>query len=588
MFEIAMALVLLLLFVVGLIFAVYGLVCFVRRQRGGAENWPPAGDVAPLVEYAVQVVSGGAASSASHAASGSDSPAAAGMQGAGAPQTAGKAVPGTAHSSSWRPSLPGNLGQEGIMNNLFVRSLIVVFITLCLLIPLAFVTDIVDERAGLQQSAVRNIARQWGEAQTISGPALIIPYEIWRMQQESVLDEDGKTKNVTRRVESMEYKVVLPSRVSFEATLNPQTRQYGIYDYVVYTAPIRIRGTFRLPGEDFDKNLVRIHWDKAWFALGVTDLKAITKVENLVWNDKTCPPFNPGNQATGLLGPGFHTVAGLDPDIQEHAFSLTVNLNGSGGLQFTPVGETTDIKVEGAWPSPHFGGSLLPASRTISSSFFSAHWSIPHLSRTYPQVGDLHGSDFKMDASGNSSYRNDTGTLSAFTAGVDLYETVSLYRQVLRAVKYGILFIGLTYVALFSFELVTKARLHFMQYALVGVAMTLFYLVLLSLAEHTSFIRAFLAASGASVLMNGLYITAAMRSKTKGLIIIFLLSGLYGVLYALLRMEDYALLVGTALVVVVVGVLMYLTRHLPVGGSAGNGGGKPSRGALRASGGVAG
>ena len=135
-----------------------------------------------------------------------------------------------------------------------------------------------------------------------------------------------------------------------------------------------------------------------------------------------------------------------------------------------------------------------------------------------------------------------------------------------RAVKYGVLFIGLTFIALFCFELSAGARLHFMQYGLVGVSMSLFYLVLLSLAEHAAFPLAFAAAGLISVLMNGLYIMAAMRSLPRGLTVMGLLAGLYTVLYALLKMEDYALLMGTALVLIVLGVLMYLTRHLPVAG----------------------
>ncbi len=452
--------------------------------------------------------------------------------------------------------------RRGDSPSLLLRCLTIAGITLALLIPLAFVSDLVDERSDLQRGAVRNIAQLWGRSQTVSGPALIVPYEVWRMVSEKITDDDGKTRTVTRRVQQMEHKVVLPADLSFDAVLEPQTRHYGIYEYVVYTCPIAVRGKFRLPGaEVFDDQLVRILWDKAWFALGVTDLKAINKVGTLEWNGAPAAPFNPGTQAGNLLGPGFHAPVRLTPDMKEAGFALDLNLNGSGGLHFTPVGETTSITARGQWPSPSFGGSLLPAERTLTDHDFSARWSIPHLSRTYPQVGDLGDKSFKT--SSESYGGGETGDLSRFTAGVDLYEAVSLYRQVDRAVKYGLLFIGLTFVALLSFELVTRAVLHLMQYGLVGIAMTLFYLVLLSLAEHTAFLTAFLAASGVSIAMNGLYITAALRSKAKGLIITALLAGLYAVLYALLRMEDYALLVGTALVVSVVCLLMFLTRHLP-------------------------
>ena len=152
--------------------------------------------------------------------------------------------------------------------------------------------------------------------------------------------------------------------------------------------------------------------------------------------------------------------------------------------------------------------------------------------------------------------------IKRFAAGVELFEPVQRYTQTERAIKYAILFIGLTFIALLSFELVFHLRLHLMQYGLVGIAMVVFYLVLLSLAEHTSFLNAFLTASTVSALMNGAYMTAAMHSLFKGGIIATLLALLYGFLYALLRMEDHALLIGTALIVFAVGILMFLTRNL--------------------------
>jgi len=402
--------------------------------------------------------------------------------------------------------------REFFMDNIFGRGLIIAAITLGLLIPLAFVSDVVDERSALRRMAVKDIASLWGESQTISGPALVIPYKREYEVRESVPDEGDKKKIVVRKAYAQEYRVILPKQMEFDAVLYPQVRHRGIYEYVVYTSPVAVKGQFRLPtAESFGEDAAEIHWGKAWFSIGITDLKAITKVEPLIWNGQNAPPYSPGGDIGELLGPGFHTAVALQAKDAgtEHAFSLAVNLNGSGGLHFTTVGETTTINISGDWPHPSFTGSLLPASRKIDDTSFSAEWHIPHLSRTYAQSGVLGHGDF----SGKSN------AIRSFTAGVNLFETVSLYSQVNRSVKYGLLFIGLTFVALLSFELVSRAKLHLMQYALVGIAMTLFYLVLLSLAEHTSFLTAFLAASFISIAMNGLYITAAMRSKKKGLVV---------------------------------------------------------------------
>lgn len=435
---------------------------------------------------------------------------------------------------------------------MMVRCLVIVGITIGLLLPLGYFSTVVDERADLYSNAIANISEGWGKKQTISGPILVVPYESWR----TVLEEDPEDfqKKIKRDEKYISYKIVLPKKVDFSADLTPQTLYRGIYHYVVYFAPISVKGSFDLPSEEnFSPRLERVFWEQAFFSLGVSDLAAVKSNNPLLWNQEPAGGFEPGTNVKDLLGPGFHSRVRLQKEQRQYNFALDIEINGSGGIFFTPVGETTEIFISGNWPAPSFDGNLLPNKREISREGFKATWSIPHLSRTYPQAGVL----------GDYQYKN-TSAITSFTAGVNLYETVSLYRQVTRAVKYGILFIGLTFVAIFSFELVTRSRMHLIQYGFVGIAMCLFYLVLLSLAEHISFWQAFIAASLVSIIMNGLYITAAMRSKTKGATITLLLACLYVILYVILQLEDYALLVGTILVLVVVGVLMYLTRNLNI------------------------
>ncbi|MDL2279420.1 cell envelope integrity protein CreD [Desulfovibrio sp. OttesenSCG-928-G11] len=442
----------------------------------------------------------------------------------------------------------------GGMDKLFYRSLFIAGLALALLVPLGFVYEIVIERSDLRRQAVNDIAGLWGQAQTINGPALIIPYVLEYDYKESVENADGKIVTEIRKGRRWEHRLFLPANLLFESKLDPQVRHRGIYEYVVYTSSVEVSGTFRLPEPAaFGENVVRIAWESAWLALGITDLRAITGVSTLSWNGQDCAPYNPGTGLGDLLGPGFQGPVALDAADAgtERAFALSLTLNGSGGMFFTPVGETTRIRLSGDWPHPKFRGSLLPVTRSISDSDFSAEWVVPHLSRTYPQSGIVSEEDYKP------------GDITGFTAGVDLFEVVSLYTQVNRAVKYGLLFIGLTYTALLAFELVRRKRLHLMQYALVGLAMTVFYLVLLSLAEHTSFIAAFVAASAVCILMNSLYVAAAVRSGRQGLVVGAMLTALYLLLYTLLQMEEYALIIGTGMVLTVLGILMWLTRHLP-------------------------
>ena len=351
----------------------------------------------------------------------------------------------------------------------------------------------------------------------------------------------------------------MPENVTFDSSLEPEIRYRGIYRQALFTAPVRIRGNFVLPGEGegFAQNLYRIDWAGAWLAVGITDLKAIGETSPAVWNDLPLPAYKPGTNAGTLLGPGFHIpmpLAGADAG-KSQRFSLGLHIRGSEGIAFTPVGERTSIQIQSAWPNPKFKGSLLPVERTISPEGFSATWKISNLTRTYPQMADLGSTSFE-----DQVFK--TSAITSFSTGVDMHESVSLYRMMFRAVNYGILFIVVTFVALFSFEMLTQRRLHTVQYTMIGLSMSLFYLVLLSLAEHITFDLAFLTASVVIIGMNSLYVASAMKSARLGLVMAGLLSGLYALLLSLLRMEDFTLLVGTGLVVAMMGVLMFATRRL--------------------------
>ncbi|MCC8193274.1 MAG: cell envelope integrity protein CreD [Deltaproteobacteria bacterium] len=460
-----------------------------------------------------------------------------------------------------------NLGQR--FSGPLARCLFVGALTLFLLIPLGFVRDVVYDRMYLYQEATANITSNWGKTQTVSGPALIIPYRIWKDRKEMVtVKVEGKdqTQEVVTRDYYLRHKVVLPSDLSFATEMNPEVRYRGIYRQALYNAPVDVAGTFTLPGpDDFPSNLQEVHWDKTWMSVGITDLKTISEAAPARWGTATLPAYKPGTDAGYLLGSGFHTQVPLGSADAgtKRDFSLKLRIRGSGGIYFTPVGENTTITMNGSWPSPSFQGNLLPVERSISDRGFSAKWSISNLTRTYPQIADLGGPEYSLKNSADAS------AITAFSAGVNLHEPVTLYRMVRRSVDYGILFIAVTFVALFAFEMVSRQRMHLVQYGMVGLSMSLFYLVLLSLAEHVSFGTAFVAASAVTVAMNAWYVGAVLQSGRKGILMGGLLTGLYAVLFSLLRMEDFSLLMGTGLVLVMMGALMFATRKLPQTRSAG-------------------
>jgi inner membrane protein len=466
---------------------------------------------------------------------------------------------------AFRPSFHDRLSSLNFSRRFsgpLARCVFVGALTLFLLFPLRMVRDVVHDRSYLHIQASDNITRGWGKTQTVSGPVLIIPYQIWKERTEITRDKVNG-KEIPREVVTREYhtlhKVVLPSDISFDAALNTEIRYRGIYRQALYTAPVTVAGAFVLPPEkDFHANVSRVYWDKARLSLGITDLETIAEATPVQWNGTELPGYKPGAEAGGLLGLGFHAPLAMNRQDagQKRAFSLRLKIRGSGGIYFTPVGENTTITVNSAWPTPSFQGNLLPVERSISKEGFTAKWIISNLNRTYPQTADLDSDEYK------SGDRNPSA-ITAFSAGVDLHEPVTLYRMVRRSVDYGILFIAVTFVALFAFEMVSRRRMHLVQYAMVGLSMTLFYLVLLSLAEHVSFGLAFVAASAVTVAMNSLYVGSALQSRGRGLLMGGLLSGLYGVLFSLLRMEDFSLLMGTGLVLAMMGALMFATRNLP-------------------------
>ena len=454
--------------------------------------------------------------------------------------------------------------------SLLARSAIILVITLLLLIPLAFVKDIVSERQTLQMEAANNISTGWGKTQQISGPLLVVPYEVWQDCKKTIKvkeDKEEKDKEVIERILSMRYKLILPADLRFDAQIDPQIRYRGIYRQILYTSSVSIQGHFTLPvTADFPSklpteenvvasNLQKIHWDKAWLAVGIADLKAVTESGPLQWAGGAVTAYKPGAKAEKVLGPGFHADLSLTDKAAgaKQEFALKLALRGSNGMYFTPVGGQTAITLAGAWPAPSFQGDLLPVERSITDKDFSARWNISNLTRTYPQIEDVIGNPDKTQA---------LGDIRKFTAGVALHETISLYRMVRRAVHYAILFIAASFVTLFAFEMASDRRMHLLQYGMVGLSMSLFYLVLLSLAEHVNFGLAFLAAGAVTAGMNSLYVAAALQSKARGLAMAVLLISLYSLLFSLLRMEDYALLVGTGLLVAMMAVLMFVTRKL--------------------------
>jgi inner membrane protein len=431
---------------------------------------------------------------------------------------------------------------ERMRNSVFVKMLFIGVVSLILLIPLFMIRKVIGERELRRDQAVAEISGKWGGVQTIAGPVLTIPY-VSRYK-----DDKGEVRS------RKDYLQVLPQTLSVTAAIDPQVRSRGIYEAVLYTAELTVGGEFpAVAVEDENINEKDILWNESYLLVGVTDTRGITEAPRMDWNGQR-RFFEPGVPHADLFTSGIHLKL---PDIRSSAqkpqsFDYTLRLNGSDGVYFVPTGRTSSVTLTSSWKDPSFTGAYLPDSRSVTGNGFQAHWRVSHLSRNYPQRWKSEDVDFGLLRE----------TVSGSSFGVRLFLSVDHYHKSTRAIKYAVLFIVLTFAAFFLFEIINRLRIHPFQYLLIGFAMSLFYLLLLSLSEHVGFLAAYAAASLVTIGLIIGYSSHLLADKKRSVFFAGLLALLYGCLYILLQLEDFALLVGVLVLLVVLGVLMFITRKI--------------------------
>ena len=416
----------------------------------------------------------------------------------------------------------------------------IALLALLMLIPLAQVNGLVGEREGRAREATQRIAERWGAQQMLGGPVLVVP-----LRRQVRQDKEWTT------VEHREF--LLADHVAIGAKLAPELRRYGIYDTAVYTADVTIEGRFDLadiaalatPG-------VEPQWERAELRVPIADVRGIRRVSALRIGDKE---LNFGPQTDGVAGIQamsapfpMNAPTGSSTPNGALEFSFTMTLAGTERFAALPLARKTDVHVSSAWPDPGFDGAFLPAARRVDANGFDAEWQVLDLNRRYAQRW--------------SDGENEGGALSASSFGISLVQPAGSYQQNVRAGKYGVLFIALTFVAFFLFEILGKLRVHPVQYLLVGLALTTFYVVLLALSEQVGFSWAYLAAAGAVVALVGGYAVAVLRSWRSGILLGSILALVYALLYGLVVSEQYSLLMGSIALLAVVSALMYLTRKV--------------------------
>lgn len=435
------------------------------------------------------------------------------------------------------------------MNKRFVFKIVTIFLLMILLmIPLTMIEDVVSERSYFRDQASDSIAESWTGAQKVLGPVLVVPYT--EQYEEKVWDENLKGYKEEMRTEAKQL-FILPEMVKIGGGLRSEERTRGLYTVPVYTADLSVAGVFS--NERILKTATEskhdLTWEKAYLTIVVSDTRGVVTQPKLNWAGSEVI-FMSGS-GIAEQGNGMHADLGLleTSANQEYAFDFAVTLHGMETLEFAPVGNSTSVALKADWPHPSFIGRYLPEQREISDTAFTADWKISSFSSDMPRLMD-------------KCRQGNCNPFMANTFGVSLVNPVDIYQQTERSVKYALLFIILTFVAFFLFEVMKELRLHPMQYLLVGMALTVFYLLLISLSEHVDFAWAYLGAALASSVLVGVYISAVLHSAKRAMAFTGVLWLLYAMLYAILRSEDNALLMGSLLLFGVLALVMMVTRKL--------------------------
>jgi len=421
-----------------------------------------------------------------------------------------------------------------------LRVLLIGILVLLLQIPIAMIDGLIGARRSTRDEALQEVTGTWGKEQTILGPALAVPYvKRW-------IEAAGTDQSKARSTEH--HAVFLPDTLRIEAKVTSEVRYRGIFEVPVYRLEAHLTGRFEPPSlADQGVAPEDIRWEKAQIWLGIADARAIQNQAGLTLDGKEFG-FVPGTGHSGGGQAGIHAPIGTVAK-SGGEFSIPIVLNGSSSLALAPFGRETTVRIDSDWPDPRFQGNWLPDRRQIGANGFTAEWTVPSLGRNYPQSWTSEGPVTDK-------------TLEASTFGFALLTPIDPYRMAERSVKYESLFLLFTFLTMWLFEVLAGRRLHSLQYLLVGAAMCLFYLLELSLAEHLGFGLAYALASASIVGLITAYTSAALQGAGRAAIIGGVVAALYGFLYVLLRNQDYALLVGSVALFIVLALVMYLTRKV--------------------------
>jgi inner membrane protein len=435
----------------------------------------------------------------------------------------------------------GLISREGTMNAprfwnpLLGKALAIGGLTLVLLMPLAQLRDLIGERSTMRHIATTKVAEGWGGMQSVGAPILTLPFEI-------EVESRGRT---IRRVAP--YRI-LAAMAQIRGELETSERHVGIYTVPVYQTRLHLTAAFAPASLTLPTNegaTPNARWSEATLFVPISDLRGVREIVAARW----------GEQTLNLQPAAYDGLAGVSAPVdltalrngQTRELVLEIELAGTRSLRALPLAAVTTVELRSAWPHPSFDGAFLPASYTVTADGFDARWQVLELNRGFAQ-------SWTDQAVGSAQ-------LTAAAFGVSLFQPVDVYQRSERALKYAVLFIALTFMSVFLWEHLAGQRIHAMQYLLVGLALCVFYLLLIALSEHILFAWSYLVAAAAQALLIGIYLGSALKHRCVGVVVSSALGAVYGLLYLLILSEDYSLLLGATFVFVALAAIMWVTRR---------------------------
>ncbi len=424
---------------------------------------------------------------------------------------------------------------QSIRNSVTLKLISIFILMLLLMIPMSYVRDVIQDREYLRQQTVDEVSSKWANEQYVYGPILSIP-----VRKTIVKDE----KSVT--VDDVLH--ILPDRLLINGEVAPKKLNRGIYEVVVYDSQLSFSGKFEnIPEYLGEMGAYEIFPEEAFLTIHISDLRGIKEKVVVKWNDQT-KNIDPGSGIPTFVKSGITVKNVLTTEVQElYQFGFDLTLQGSQNLGFVPLGKETVVKLSSDWQDPSFMGSFLPDNRTVNEQGFVADWKVLELNRNYPQywIGD----------------RNINEVIKS-SFGVEMLLPVNDYQKSMRSAKYALLAISLTFLTFFLVEIFNKKKVHPFQYILIGLALCLFYTLLVSISEHSNFNLAYLISSVVIIGIIGLYAKSILPSAKQAAMLVLILCFTYTFVYVTLQVQDYALLIGSIGLTAILAFTMFITRHV--------------------------